>query len=450
MVYYPLQLLQRVGVTRGAARDGQAARRRLHRPARRRPRPVALARTSRSSSSISPTRCRSSRAGSPRSSGWRATSPRGEKLVVCLGDNIFENAQAEAIASLGATGALVFVNEVDDPVSFGVVAYDEDGRCRGHRREGGRRRHPLPRAALARRGRRALLLPARRLRDHRLARAVGPRRARDHRRQPRLRRAGRAASVQRVDGWWHDGGKHWGDLADVGRLIEETGVNKVGAGDRQRFPLTPPRGRAWLVQRARARERAPEAVPPGEPRLVAAGRDPRAALPRARPGRPLRLPAGNGARRRARPRDAASAFSEDIGDDNPVAIYVPGPPRPRLRGAHRLPLLLPRHRGVRRRRPRRARHPLGRPARRRPLEHEIAASLGAGQRPRRPDHRRRRAARPRAGRAVPGGGRRSRARRWDVRFPPPAGSSARRARPARGGVDRTSTAPRTTRRGRRR
>ena len=33
-------------------------------------------------------------------------------------------------------------------------------------------------------------------------------------------------AVERVEGWWHDGGKHWGDLADVGRLIEETGVNK--------------------------------------------------------------------------------------------------------------------------------------------------------------------------------------------------------------------------------
>ena len=32
--------------------------------------------------------------------------------------------------------------------------------------------------------------------------------------------------VERVQGWWHDGGKHWADLADVGRLIEETGVNK--------------------------------------------------------------------------------------------------------------------------------------------------------------------------------------------------------------------------------
>ena len=33
-------------------------------------------------------------------------------------------------------------------------------------------------------------------------------------------------SVCRVEGWWHDGGKHWGDLAEVGRLTEQTGVNK--------------------------------------------------------------------------------------------------------------------------------------------------------------------------------------------------------------------------------
>ena len=32
--------------------------------------------------------------------------------------------------------------------------------------------------------------------------------------------------VRRVEGWWHDGGKHWADLADVGRLIDETGANK--------------------------------------------------------------------------------------------------------------------------------------------------------------------------------------------------------------------------------
>src|SRR5204863_10103863 len=35
--------------------------------------------------------------------------------------------------------------------------------------------------------------------------------------------------VQAVEGWWYDGGRHWADLADVGRLIEQTGANKWGS-----------------------------------------------------------------------------------------------------------------------------------------------------------------------------------------------------------------------------
>jgi glucose-1-phosphate thymidylyltransferase len=31
--------------------------------------------------------------------------------------------------------------------------------------------------------------------------------------------------VRRIEGWWHDGGKHWEDLANIGRLIAATGVN---------------------------------------------------------------------------------------------------------------------------------------------------------------------------------------------------------------------------------
>ena len=47
-------------------------------------------------------------------------------------------------------------------------------------------------------------------------------------------------------------------------------------------------------------------------------------------------------------RETGEVFTEDIGDDNPVAIYVPGIARARVRGIDRLPLLLLRHRGVRR------------------------------------------------------------------------------------------------------
>ena len=53
-----------------------------------------------------------------------------DELVVCLGDNIFEYAQAAAIRRFveGDDGAVVFVKEVPDPERFGVVVYGEDGR----------------------------------------------------------------------------------------------------------------------------------------------------------------------------------------------------------------------------------------------------------------------------------------------------------------------------------
>src|SRR5438034_5431043 len=51
---------------------------------------------------------------------------RGEKLVVCLGDNIFEHSHADAISSWG-DGALVFAKDVPDPENFGVIAYGDDG-----------------------------------------------------------------------------------------------------------------------------------------------------------------------------------------------------------------------------------------------------------------------------------------------------------------------------------
>src|SRR5438128_1183931 len=46
----------------------------------------------------------------------------GQPLVVCLGDNIFEFAQTGAIGEWDS-GALVFLKEVPDPENFGVVAY---------------------------------------------------------------------------------------------------------------------------------------------------------------------------------------------------------------------------------------------------------------------------------------------------------------------------------------
>ena len=40
-------------------------------------------------------------------------------------------------------------------------------------------------------------------------------------------KAGRLA-ITEVRGWWEDAGKHWQHLAEIGRQIEESGVNKPG------------------------------------------------------------------------------------------------------------------------------------------------------------------------------------------------------------------------------
>ena len=101
--------------------------------------------------------------------------------------------------------------------------------------------------------------------------------------------------------------------------------------------------------RADARERAAEA---GARRRTSRGRAQGvirgAALPRARPGRPLRLPAGDGARRRPRPRDRRDVHRGHR-RRQPGRDLRPRHARARLRGADRLPVLLLRHRGVRRR-----------------------------------------------------------------------------------------------------
>src|SRR3954451_77182 len=142
-------------------------------------------------------------------------------------------------------------------------------------------------------------------------------------------------------------------------------------------PVDASRGRARLVLGARARVAAPEACQASESLVLAQGRDPRAALPRARTGRPLRLPAGNGARRRAQPRERRDVHRGHRRRQSRRALR-PRSPRARLRGADGLPVLLPRHRGVRRGRARRARCAVGRRARPSPLEHVIADAVGTG------------------------------------------------------------------------
>jgi glucose-1-phosphate thymidylyltransferase len=150
-----------------------------------------------------------------------------DKLVVCLGDNIFENAQSEAIASW-EDGALVFVTEVDDPVSFGVVVYGDDGRVTDIVEKAGvvDTRYAAPPSCDAVVG--LYCYPPE---VFEVIASLEP----SSRGELEITDVNRAfaerghLNVRRVEGWWHDGGKHWGDLAEVGRLIEETGVNKVGS-----------------------------------------------------------------------------------------------------------------------------------------------------------------------------------------------------------------------------
>ena len=112
------------------------------------------------------------------------------------------------------------------------------------------------------------------------------------------------------------------------------------------------------------------------------------------------LPAGDGARRRARPRDRRDVHRGHRRRE-PGRDLRPGPPRARLRGAHRLSLLLPRHRGVR---PRRSRTSTAIPWDDPRVAHLWSTRtpiLSATRPAARPDHGRGRPARPRARRGVP-------------------------------------------------
>jgi glucose-1-phosphate thymidylyltransferase len=145
-------------------------------------------------------------------------------LVVCLGDNIFEHAQADAIASWD-DGALVFVRDVPDPENFGVVAYAEDGSVVDLVEKAGRvdLRYPSPPSNDAVVGLYCYPPDVFDVIETLTPSSRGELEITDVNR--RYAQEGRLR-VERVEGWWHDGGKHWGDLADVGRLIEETGANK--------------------------------------------------------------------------------------------------------------------------------------------------------------------------------------------------------------------------------
>jgi len=156
--------------------------------------------------------------------GMARNFARGEKLVVCLGDNIFEYAQADAIRGWD-DGALVFVKDVPDPENFGVVVYDAEGHVADLAEKAGRvdMRFDAPPSNDAVVGLYCYPPDVYEIIDTLSPSNRGELEITDVNREYAKRGQ---LSVRRVDGWWHDGGKHWADLADVGRVIEQTGANK--------------------------------------------------------------------------------------------------------------------------------------------------------------------------------------------------------------------------------
>ena len=223
MVYYPLQLLQRVGVREVLLVTGQQHAGQF----------IDLLGNGRVASRSGDEllfdldlsyKVQVEAGGIAQVVGMARDFAAGDKLVVCLGDNIFEHAQAGAIAAWGGD-ALVFAKEVPDPENFGVVVYGEDGTITDIVEKAGSvdTRYDTPPSNDAIVGLYCYPPDVFDIID-----ALSP----SNRGELEITDVNRAYAqegrlkVERVEGWWHDGGKHWGDLAEVGRVIEQTGANK--------------------------------------------------------------------------------------------------------------------------------------------------------------------------------------------------------------------------------
>jgi glucose-1-phosphate thymidylyltransferase len=223
MVYYPLELLQRVGVREVLLVTGQQHAGQF----------IDLLGNGRVASRNGDTllfdldlsyKVQVEAGGIAQVVGMARDFAAGEKLVVCLGDNIFEHSQADAISQWDE-GALVFAKEVPDPENFGVVVYGDDGSVTDIVEKAGvvDTRYDSPPSNDAIVGLYCYPPDVFDIIDGLAPSSRGELEITDVNRVYAQRGN---LEVRRVEGWWHDGGKHWGDLADVGRLIEETGANK--------------------------------------------------------------------------------------------------------------------------------------------------------------------------------------------------------------------------------
>jgi glucose-1-phosphate thymidylyltransferase len=149
-----------------------------------------------------------------------------DDLVVCLGDNIFEYAEAEAIRAFvaGDEGAAVFVKEVPDPERFGVVVYGENGRVADVVEKAGvvDLRYSSPPSSDA-----VVGLYCYSPDVFEVIRGLKP----SSRGELEITDVNRhyaergTLACNRVTGWWEDAGTQE-SLAQIGALIARTGVNK--------------------------------------------------------------------------------------------------------------------------------------------------------------------------------------------------------------------------------
>jgi glucose-1-phosphate thymidylyltransferase len=153
----------------------------------------------------------------------------GGPLVVVLGDNIFEHAHGAEIAAWGRAPdrALIFVKEVPDPEAFGVVVYGDDDRVKDIVEKAGvvdtRYASPPTRDAVV--GLYCFPADVFDVIDRLEPSSRGELEITDVNRH--YATEGRLEAVH-VRGWWEDAGKHWQHLAEIGRLVDETGANGDG------------------------------------------------------------------------------------------------------------------------------------------------------------------------------------------------------------------------------
>ncbi len=167
----------------------------------------------------------------------------GDKLVVCLGDNIFQYAEVAAIRDFidhQPAGARIFLKEVPDPERFGVPVFDDEGRIVDLVEKpvllDKRFTEPPSRHAVV-----GLYCYDPDVYD--IIRGL----ERSERGEYEITDVNRTyiqrgtMTYHEVTGWWKDAGTHEA-LSQIGNLIDQTGANLVraaGARDAGRLAPTP-------------------------------------------------------------------------------------------------------------------------------------------------------------------------------------------------------------------